>query len=103
MKNLGFALRPMLSVALAMCLVASVTPAAAQFVIIGIDNKVFWDSDAKPVLYPPRKDAVTILDISDRMNPRIVASLALMNSVFGQPVKLAITSDEILALSANSM
>jgi len=33
-----------------MCLVASATPAAAQFVIIGIDNKVFWDSDAKPVL-----------------------------------------------------
>jgi len=50
MKNLGFKLRPMLSVALAMCLVASVTPAAAQFVIIGIDNKVFWDSDAKQVL-----------------------------------------------------
>src|SRR5207249_3536138 len=85
------------------CLVASVTPAAAQFVIIGIDNKVFWDSDAKQVLSPPGKDAVTILDISDRMNPRIVASLALMNSVFGPPVNLAITPDESLALVANSM
>ncbi len=93
----------MLSVALAMCLVASVTPAAAQLVIIGIDNKVFWDSDAKQVLSPPGKDAVTILDISDRMNPRIVASLALMNSVFGPPVNLAITPDESLALVANSM
>src|SRR5947199_172430 len=103
MKNLGFTLRPMLSVALAMCLVASATPAASQFVIIGIDNKVFWDSDAKPVLSPPGKDAVIILDISDRMNPRIVASLALMNSVFGPPVNLAITPDESLALVANSM
>jgi DNA-binding beta-propeller fold protein YncE len=102
MKNL-FTLRPTLSVALVMCLVASVTPAAAQFVIIGIDNKVFWDSDAKPILSPPGKDAVTILDISDRMNPRIVASLALMNSVFGPPVNLAITPDESLALVANSM
>ena len=103
MKNLSFELRPMLSVALAMCLVASVTPAAAQFVIIGIDNKVFWDSDAKQLLSPPGKDAVAILDISERMNPRIVASLALMNSVFGPPVNLAITPDESLALVANSM
>src|SRR5438309_11849025 len=103
MKNLSFKLRPMLSVALAMCLVASVTPAAAQFVIIGIDNKVFWDNDAKQILSPPGKDAVTILDISDRMNPRIVVSLALMNSVFGPPVNLAITPDESLALVANSM
>src|SRR5438034_9319827 len=55
------------------------------------------------VLPPPGKDAVTILDISDRMNPRIVASLALMNSVFGPPVNLAITPDETLALVANSM
>src|SRR5438046_10375851 len=89
MKNLGFALRPMLSVALAMCLVASVTPAAAQFVIIGIDNKVFWDSDAKPSLAPPGKDAAIILDISDRMNPRIVARLALMTAVSGPPLTLA--------------
>ncbi len=103
MKNLSFRLGPMLSVMLAMCLVASVTPAAAQFVIIGIDNKVFWDSDAKQVLSPPGKDVVTILDISDRMNPRSVASLALMNSVFGPPVNLAITPDESLALVANSM
>jgi len=103
MKNLSLTLRPMLSVALAMCLVASVTPAAAQFVIIGIDNKVFWDSDAKQVLSPPGKDAVAVLDISDRMHPRIVASLALMNSVFGPPVNLAITPDESLALVANSM
>ena len=103
MKNLSFKLRPMLSVMLAMCLLAGVTPAAAQFVIIGIDNKVFWDSDAKQVLSPPGKDVVTILDISDRMNPRSVASLALMNSVFGPPVNLAITPDESLALVANSL
>src|SRR6267378_257838 len=103
MKNLSFKLRPILSVALAMCLVASVTPAAAQFVIIGIDNKVFWDSDAKQVLSPPGKDAVIILDISYRMNPRIVASLPLMNSVYGPPTNLAITPDESLALVANSM
>src|SRR5437667_12653662 len=93
----------MLSVPLAVRLVARVTPDAAQFVIIGIDNKVFWDSDAKQVHSPPGKDAVSILDISDRMNPRIVARLALMNSVFAPPVNFAITPDESLALVANSM
>src|SRR2546425_12432060 len=103
MKNLGFALKPILSVALAMCLMASVTPAAAQFVIIGIDNKVFWDSDAKPILSSPGKDAVIVLDISDRMNPRIVASLAPMKSWLGPPVNLAITPDASLALGAHSM
>lgn len=89
--------------ALALCLVAWITPAAAQLVIVGLDNKVFWDADAKPVFSAPGKDAVVVLDISDRMNPRIVASLPLTNSVFGPPVNLAITPDESLALVANSM
>src|SRR2546430_3730602 len=70
---------------------------------MAIDNKVFGDRAANQLLSPPGKDAVIILDISDRMNPRIVASLALMNSVFGPPVNLAITPDESLALVANSM
>ena len=89
--------------ALALCLGASVGPAYAQNVIVGIDNKVFWDAEGKLVLSPPGKDAVAILDIGDRLNPRLVASLPLMNSVFGPPVNLAITPDESLALVANSM
>lgn len=92
-----------LGIALAMCLGACAIQADAQHVIVGIDNKVFWDADGKPVFSPPGKDAVMVLDIGDRLNPKVVASLPLMNSVFGPPVNLAITPDESLALVANSM
>jgi DNA-binding beta-propeller fold protein YncE len=37
------------------------------------------------------------------MNPKLVGSLPLMNSVFGPPTNLAITPDGSLALVANSM
>jgi len=80
-----------------------VSPAWTQHIIVGIDNKVFWDADGKPLFTEPGKDAVVVLDIRNRMNPRVVANLALMNSVFGPPVNLAITPDESLALVANSM
>ena len=92
-----------LGIAVALCLGVWGAPALAQHVIVGIDNKVFWDADGKPLFSPPGKDAVAVLDISDRLNPRLVASLPLMNSVFGPPVNLAITPDESLALVANSM
>jgi len=103
MKNPAFGLTRVLGVALAVCLGAWSASASAQRVIIGIDAKVFWDENGKPIFSPPGKDTVTILDISQRLNPKIVASLPLMNSVFGPPVNLAITPDESLALVANSM
>src|SRR5204863_8351614 len=67
------------------------------------DNKVYWDAEGKPVLSPPGKDAVAIIDIGDRLNPKLVASLPLMNTVYGPPTNLAITPDGSLALVANSM
>jgi DNA-binding beta-propeller fold protein YncE len=103
MKKFTLWFARMLSIAPALCLGAWVAPVLAQQVVVGIDNKVFWDGDGKPVMSPPGKDAVVVLDISDRLNPRLVASLPLMNSVFGPPVNLAITPDESLALVANSM
>jgi DNA-binding beta-propeller fold protein YncE len=88
---------------LALCLGAWMFPAAAQYVLVGVDNKVFWDADGKTLMLPPGKDAVVVLDINDRLNPRIVASLPLMNSVIGPPVNLAITPDGSLGLVANSL
>src|SRR5258706_4674649 len=88
---------------LALFLVACVAPACAQHMIVGIDNKVYWDGEGKAILSPPGKDAVAIYDIGDRLNPRLVASLPLMNSVYGPPTNLAITPDGSLALVANSM
>ena len=89
---------------LALCLGVWVVPGCAQqHMLVGIDNKVYWDAEGKAILSPPGRDAVAILEISDRLNPKLVASLPLMNSVYGPPTNLAITPDGSLALVANSM
>ena len=46
---------------------------------------------------------MSIIDIHDPTNPRIIANLPLMNSIMGPPVNLAITPDQHLALVANSL
>jgi hypothetical protein len=72
--------------------------------LVGVDNKITWGDDGKPQFLPPGKDSVTIVDIgSDPANPRIVANLPLMNSIFGPPTNLAITPNGQIALVANSM
>ena len=79
-------------------------PGKPEFMVVGIDNKVTWAEDGKVQLLPPGNDAVTLVDIgSDPANPKIVASLPLMNSIFGPPTNLGITPDGQLALVANSM
>jgi DNA-binding beta-propeller fold protein YncE len=90
-------------VALAVTGCATAAPVGAELMIVGNDEKITWDDAGKPVFLPPGKDTVSIVDISDRENPRIVANLPLTNSIFGPPVNLAITPDERLALVANSM
>jgi DNA-binding beta-propeller fold protein YncE len=75
-----------------------------EYMVVGIDSKITWGEDGKPQFLPPGKDSVTIVDIgSDPANPRIVASLPLMNSIVGPPTNLAITPDGRIALVANSM
>jgi DNA-binding beta-propeller fold protein YncE len=75
-----------------------------EYMIVGIDTKVTWGDDGKLQTLAPGKDAVTIVDIgSNPANPRIVANLPLMNSIFGPPTNLAITPNGQLALVANSM
>ena len=56
---------------------------AAPFMIVGNDEKVLWDGQGKPILSPPGKDSVLIVDLADPMNPKIVANLPLKNSVVG--------------------
>jgi DNA-binding beta-propeller fold protein YncE len=90
-----------LAVALASLLA---TPAArAQWLISGNDEKVAFDPDGKRVVQPPGKDSVSVIDIRDRLQPRIVVNLPLMNSVSGPPVNLAMSRDQRLALVANSL
>ena len=75
-----------------------------ELMIVGNDEKVSWDAAGKLVLMPPGKDTVSVIDIgTDPLAPSILASLPLMNSIFGPPTNLAITPDQSLALVANSM
>jgi DNA-binding beta-propeller fold protein YncE len=88
----------------AVILLASRGAAHAQFLIVGNDEKVWFDAaTGKTVNQPPGKDTVSIIDIHDPIKPRIVANLPLMNTIIGPPVNLAITPDEHLALVANSL
>lgn len=77
--------------------------ADAQFLVIGDDNKLHFDDAGKPVFTEPGKDEVVIVDIGNREQPTIAATLPLMNTVIGPPTNLAVTPDEGLALVANSL
>src|SRR5690348_15635338 len=76
---------------------------AAPFMIVGNDEKVLWDDAGKPVLSPPGKDSVLIVDLADPMNPKIVANLPLKNSIVGPPVNLDIDPTGTVALVADSV
>jgi DNA-binding beta-propeller fold protein YncE len=76
---------------------------AAPFMIVGNDEKLLWDDNFKPVLSPPGKDSVLIVDLADPLDPKIVANLALKNSVVGPPVNLAIDPTGSVALVADSI
>lgn len=77
--------------------------AQAQIIIVGNDEKATFDEAGKLIPGPPGKDTVSIIDISNRTAPRIVATLPMINSVIGPPTNLAVTPDEKLALVANSL
>jgi len=76
---------------------------AAPFMIVGNDEKVLWDADGKTVLSPAGKDSVLIVDLADPLNPKIVANLALKNSIVGPPVNLDIDPTGSVAIVADSM
>lgn len=76
---------------------------AAPFMIIGNDEKIMWDEAGKVVLSPAGKDSVLIIDLANPEDPKIVANLALKNSVAGPPVNLAIDPTGSVALVADSM
>ena len=71
--------------------------------IIGNDQKAGWDKDMKPVVNPPGKDTLSIIDISKPKALRMLATIPLDNSIVGPPTNLAITPDRGMALVANSV
>jgi DNA-binding beta-propeller fold protein YncE len=76
---------------------------AAPFMIVGDDEKIIWDDQGKPILSPPGKDSVLIVDLADPLEPKIVANLPLKNSVVGPPVNLDIDPTGSVAIVADSM
>jgi DNA-binding beta-propeller fold protein YncE len=97
-RNLGFALATTM-----LCSAALSCAHAKPFMIVGLDEKVWWDDDGKTVLSMPGKDQVVILDLANPEDPKIVATLPLENSVVGPPVNLDIDPSGSVALVANSV
>ena len=76
---------------------------AKPFMIVGNDEKVLWDVDGKPILSPPGKDTVLIVDLANPESPKIIATLPLENSVVGPPVNVDIDPTGSIALVADSV
>jgi DNA-binding beta-propeller fold protein YncE len=76
---------------------------AKPFMIVGNDEKVWWDDDGKVVLSPSGKDSVLIVDLADPESPKIIATLPLKNSIVGPPVNLDIDPSGAIALVADSV
>jgi DNA-binding beta-propeller fold protein YncE len=76
---------------------------AKPFMIVGLDEKVWWDDDGKTILSAPGKDQVLIVDLANPESPRIAAALPLKNSIVGPPVNLDIDPTGSVALVADSV
>src|SRR5215207_7443250 len=70
--------------------VACMAQADAQVLVGGNDTKVWWDDAGKVLQRAPRKDTISIIDIKDRENPKILTNHELENSIFGPPTNLAV-------------
>ncbi|MSP02367.1 MAG: YncE family protein [Acetobacteraceae bacterium] len=71
--------------------------------IVGNDEKISIDAQGKQTINPTGSDSVVIVDLANPEAPKIVAQLALENSIAGPPTNLAISPDGSIALVANSM
>jgi dipeptidyl aminopeptidase/acylaminoacyl peptidase len=92
-----------LGAALLLCSSSLSLAYAKPFMIVGNDEKVWWDDDGKTVLSAPGKDSVLIVDLANPEDPKILASLPLKNSIVGPPVNLDIDPSGSIALVADSV
>jgi DNA-binding beta-propeller fold protein YncE len=94
---------PLAAAALLFPLGLAASASAKPFMIVGLDEKILWDDDGKPILSPDGKDQVLIVDLASPEDPKIVASLPLKNSIVGPPVNLDIDPSGTVALVADSI
>lgn len=90
-----------LGLGIALCCAAGA--ARAQYLVSGQDEKRGYDANGKMIEQAPGKDSVSIIDIGNRVQPKIVATLPLKNSIHGPPTNVAITPDNRIALIANAV
>jgi DNA-binding beta-propeller fold protein YncE len=79
------------------------TGAQAQIIISGNDEKATYTDAGQMIVGPPGKDTLSIIDIGNRANPRILATLQLINTLVGPPTNLAVTPDQTMAILVNSL
>ncbi len=96
-------MRKILGVTALATAIGMATSAQAQIIISGNDEKSSFNDAGKLVVGPPGKDTVSIIDIGNRANPRILATLPLSNSIVGPPTNLAVTPDQNLAIVVSSV
>ena len=82
---------------------AASTPAPAQTLIVGNDEKPGTDENGKPITREPGHDTLSVIDISKPEAPRITATIPVMNSIAGPPTNLAVSPSGDIALVANSL
>src|ERR1700737_1361622 len=92
-----------LAAAILLCTPSLNLALAKPFMIVGLDEKVWFDDDGKNILSPPGKDQVLIVDLANPEAPPIAASLPLKNSIIGPPVNLDIDPSSSIALVADSV
>jgi DNA-binding beta-propeller fold protein YncE len=106
-RFLGLSLRSCLGLflgtAILLCSASLNLAYAKPFMIVGNDEKVWWDDDGKTVLSAPGKDTVLIVDLANPEDPKIVATLPMKNSIVGPPVNVDIDQSGSIALVADSV
>src|SRR5690349_10467480 len=96
-------MRKRLVLGLGLALACHAPTPRAQYLVSGHDEKRGYDENGKMIELAPGKDTVSIIDIRNRVEPKILATLPLKNSIHGPPTNLAITPDDRLALIANAV
>ena len=96
-------MRKMLGAAALAGAISLATSAQAQIIISGNDEKATYTDAGQMIVGPPGKDTLSIIDISERAEPRILANLPLINTLVGPPTNLAVTPDQTLAILVNSL
>src|SRR6266478_543605 len=102
-RTVGLCLGASLGAAILLCSSGLHLAYGKPFMIVGSDEKVWWDDDGKTVLSAPGKDTVLIVDLANPEDPKIVATLPLKNSIVGPPVNLDIDPTGAVALVADSV